>query len=221
MGGVSNHGESEDGGYVKYPRTFHLPWSPGRTSDDKVAADLSAITAAGEVVVTLKMDGEATTIYPDGHSHARSLTATPHPSRTQVRSLAAQVAPDLPPTFRVCGENVYAVHSIEYHDLPSHFLVYSIWDRDVALSWDEVQEWSELLDLSTVPVIYRGPMLDEAGLTALFEPFAGEHEGYVVRPAGRFTQGEFSDCVLKWVRASHVQTGTHWMSGPLRVNGLA
>ncbi len=43
--------------YVKYPRTHHLPWSPGIHADDRVLTDLSAFEGK-MVVVTEKLDGE-------------------------------------------------------------------------------------------------------------------------------------------------------------------
>ena len=64
----------------KYGRTYHLPQSPGVTSDDKVLRDLSVLAAAEEVIFTEKMDGENTTIYNDG-CHARSPDSGYHPSR--------------------------------------------------------------------------------------------------------------------------------------------
>ncbi len=42
---------------IKYPRTFHLPWSPGLTKDDKRIENLDGFIGR-EVVVTEKMDGE-------------------------------------------------------------------------------------------------------------------------------------------------------------------
>ena len=41
---------------AKYPRSFHLPWSPGGTSDDKRIADVSTLLAR-ELVITEKCDG--------------------------------------------------------------------------------------------------------------------------------------------------------------------
>lgn len=70
---------------IKYPRTLHLPWSLGRTSDDKVLSSMDHFSGR-EVVVTEKMDGENTTIYSDG-LHARSTTSQRHPSRSWVASL--------------------------------------------------------------------------------------------------------------------------------------
>lgn len=51
--------------YVKYPRTYHLPWSPGATDDDRVLTDeeLEANFSGRMVVATEKMDGENTTMY--------------------------------------------------------------------------------------------------------------------------------------------------------------
>jgi hypothetical protein len=40
----------------KYGRTYHLPISPGATSDDKVMLGLDGLMA-GDLVVTEKMDG--------------------------------------------------------------------------------------------------------------------------------------------------------------------
>lgn len=206
---------------TKYPRTLHHPSSPGVSGDDKVQHDLSALLAADEVVMTLKLDGEATSIYSDGYSHARSVTSSAHPSRDHIRALAAAVGTQLPHGWRLAGENVYAEHSIRYDDLPAHFLVYSIWDGNRCLSWDETVEWCELLDLHTVPVIYRGPMLDDNGLAKQFAPYADAHEGWVVRDGGEFAMRDFQTRLVKMVRRGHVQTDQHWMHGPMRVNGLA
>lgn len=43
--------------YIKYPRTFHLPWSLGATSDDKVLKNVDHFEGTC-VVITEKMDGE-------------------------------------------------------------------------------------------------------------------------------------------------------------------
>jgi len=63
----------------KYGRTYHLPISPGATSDDKVMLALDGLMA-GDLVVTEKMDGENTTIHRGG-SHPRSPDSRYHPSR--------------------------------------------------------------------------------------------------------------------------------------------
>lgn len=78
-----------------YPRTPHLPWSPGASADDVRVADLSGF-AGIEVVVTEKLDGENTTLYPDG-LHARSLDSAHHPARTAL----AWLPPDDPAIQRI------------------------------------------------------------------------------------------------------------------------
>lgn len=96
-----------------YPRTPHLPWSPGASSDDVRLTGrpgLAGLTGS-EVVVTEKMDGENTTLYADG-LHARSLDSAHHPSRARVEALQGRVGPRILAGWRICGENVFARHSI-------------------------------------------------------------------------------------------------------------
>lgn len=203
----------------KYPRTPHLPWSPGATSDDKWLRDFSVLES-NEVVITLKMDGENTTIYPDGYTHARSTTNSYHESREHISELAARIGADIPEGWHICGENMWAVHSIEYTDLGSLFKVFSIWDGPVNLDWDTTEEWSHLIGLDTVPVIYRGPWQGQDHLDEVFAPYSERHEGYVVRTAKGFDRDDFGTHMAKWVRKGHVQTDKHWAHGPIRRNGV-
>ena len=48
--------------YIKYPRTFHLPWSMGITKKDKVLDDAKHFRNK-RVIITPKFDGENTTLY--------------------------------------------------------------------------------------------------------------------------------------------------------------
>ena len=208
-------------GRVKYPRTRHLPTSPGASQDDVHLTDLRAL-AAGEVVLTEKMDGENTTIGP-GYVHARSVDSRAHESRTWVRSLAGRLRHEIPSGMRVCGENLYARHSIGYDRLPAYFLVFNIWQDDLCLDWDSTQEWADLLGLHCVPLLYRGPF---PGLERLWRSWAAardsEHsEGFVVRTAGAFRRDEFGTHLAKWVRPSHVRTDGHWMSAQVIPNQIA
>lgn len=224
---------------VKYPRTPHLPWSVSKTHDDEDIHDLTNFYEQ-EVVVTEKMDGECTTIYPDGTCHARSTDSQHHPSRSMVKALASQIGHEIPVGWRVCGENMYAYHSVIYTDLPSYFLVYGIYnEHDHCLSWKDTVETCAMLGLSTVPVLYTG-VWDEGLIRGLwtgkgrcptfeskitqpefpkdFEPC--DAEGYVVRLASEFPRASFSTCVAKYVRAAHVQTNSHWMKKPVVPNKL-
>lgn len=207
---------------VRYPRTYHLPWSPGATDDDRMLSDVRCFEGH-DVVVTAKMDGEQTTFYSDG-LHARSTDWSRHPSRSWVANLHAQVGWKIPPGWRVCGENLFARHSIHYRRLPTWFMVFSVWDeRNVCLSWAETVEWAALLDLSTVPVLYAGPW-DKQVVRGLYTPdFRGDElEGYVVRLAGSFAYSQFRRSVAKYVRAGHAGTRPHWWHGqPVVRNELA
>lgn len=203
---------------VKYPRTYHLPWSPGLTDDDRVMPDTSQLENS-QIVVTLKMDGEQTTIYSDGFSHARSIDSGSHPSRDWVKALAGQVGPQLPTGWRICGENLWAKHSILYHGLPSYFLVFSIWNGLTCLSWYETEEWAHLLDLHTVQRL-QGESFNT--LPSLGPAVASQgQEGYVVRVADSFHYRDFRTKVGKYVRAQHVHTHGHWMREQIVRNEIA
>lgn len=194
---------------IKYPRTWHLPWSPGKTKDDRVLADVACFQGR-EVIVTLKMDGENTSLYRDG-LHARSVDYSPHPSRDRIKALHAAMAHDIPEGFRICGENVFAKHSIHYRGLESYFYVFSIWNRSECLSWAETCIWSALFGFPTVPVLYRGPWNERAVRELAQTHFDGnEMEGYVVRVADAFRYRDFRSNVAKYVRSGHVQTSHHW-----------
>ncbi|MEM6293049.1 MAG: RNA ligase family protein [Myxococcota bacterium] len=165
-----------------------------------------------------KMDGENTTLYPD-HVHARSVDSRHHPSRNWVKALHGRIAFQIPKGWRLCGENLYAVHSIAYDDLPSYFLLFSIWDENNrCLDWDTTVEWAQLLEVPTVPVLYDG-VFDQAWFDA-FECDTHAHEGYVVRRAEGFEFDAFGTSVAKWVRKGHVQTDEHWMHKEVVPNGL-
>lgn len=204
---------------VKYPRTFHLPWSPGVASDDKMhsASEIEAMFSGQEVVVTEKLDGENTTIYANGETHARSLDSAGHASRDFVRGKAQEIGyAGLPAGYRLMGENLFAQHSIAYDALADFFVLFGVADeKNTALSWDEVCDWAALIGIPVAPVLYRGNY-DEKVLRGLY-PFqsrmgTGVAEGYVVRLACSFPMDSFEESVAKFVRKNHVQTDEHWMS---------
>ncbi|MEV0648356.1 RNA ligase family protein [Phytomonospora sp. NPDC050363] len=200
---------------VPYPRTPHLPWSPGFTADDLRAG--SVALEGREVVVTEKLDGENTTLYRDG-LHARSLDSGHHPSRARIKALHGRVGRLIPEGRRVCGENMFARHSIAYDDLDGHFYAFSVWDGDTCLDWDATVSFTRELGLPLPRVLYRGPY-DERLLRRL-KLDTDRVEGYVVRDACAFTLDGFGERVAKWVRARHVRTDTHWMHAEVVPNGL-
>ena len=206
---------------TKYPSTPHLPQSRSHTSDDSLLAGTSHLVGQ-PVVITEKLDGENATLYSH-HYHARSLDSRHHPSRDWIKSFWAARRNDIPEDLRVCGENLYARHSIAYDDLLSYFYGFSAWniDSNLCLSWAETLEWFDLLDIVPVPVLYQGPFSDAVVDRLIRSLDTSRHEGFVVRNAGAFRYEDFALNVAKWVRPKHVQTDTHWMHAELIPNGLA
>lgn len=205
--------------HVKYPRTYHLPSSPGCTKDDRMMED-DSVFKAKKVIVTLKMDGENTTMYRD-YVHARSLVFEPHPSRNWIKVIHSKISHEIPAGWRICGENLTAIHSIEYRDLPGYFMMFSIWnERNECLSWKETTEWAELLELPMVPTMFNG-FYDRDSIADCFKYYQKDHEGFVVRLAESFPYSAFRHSVGKYVRRDHVHTHGHWMREQVRFNGLA
>lgn len=199
--------------YVKYPRTYHLPWSPGKTEDDRTMKDLSMFEGK-RVIVTRKMDGENFSGYQT-YCHARSVDGRSHYTRDWAKNFWMQRSYELPEGWRVCAENLYAVHSIKYDDLPGYLLGFSIWNEyNRCLSWDDTVEWFGLLGMPIVPVLYDD-IWDEAKIKALYNEKTdlNTHEGYVVRIANGFDYRDFKTSVAKFVRANHVATAKHWFYG--------
>ncbi|MFJ6795192.1 RNA ligase family protein [Streptomyces sp. NPDC091268] len=199
-----------------YPRTPHLPWSPGASADDVRTSGLAGL-AGREVVVTEKLDGENTTLYADG-LHARSLDSGHHPSRAWVKGLQGRVGARIPAGWRVCGENLYARHSLAYEELDGWFYGFSVWDGERCLDWDRTVRFLNGLGIPSPRVLWRGTF-DERALRGLRLDTARQ-EGYVVRTAAGFPRADFGRCVAKWVRGGHVQTDTHWMYARVVTNGL-
>jgi hypothetical protein len=208
---------------TKYPHTPHLPWSPGFDAEEDMVLESTDQWTGTEVVITEKMDGEGTSMYRDNY-HARSTSYAPHPSRSRARAIWGTVRYDIPVGWKLCGENVSAVHSIKYTELPAYFLVFSIWDETMlALDWDSTEEWCGMLDLFTVPVLWRG-MWNEGKCREIIDGLdLTRQEGVVIRPAGRYDWDHIADkqgVMGKWVRRGHVTTDEHWMKKPVEWNIL-
>jgi len=216
---------------LKYPRTYHLPSSPGLQNDDRRLPSLAPFADA-RVIVTEKIDGEGTTMTP-ARTYPRSPDGRYHPSRDWMKAYHARRARDIPPGWRISGEYAYARHSIVYardlgNALPSYFLGFGVWDEtNSLLGWNQTIEIFDLLDIAPVPVLYDGPFDEKilAQIAASLDPIT--QEGFVIRvadpipyPSGRGDAGRFFRSVAKWVRKGHVQTDQHWLLAPVIPNEL-
>jgi hypothetical protein len=206
---------------VKYPRTFHFPFSLGATNDDRIAPDFDNLVGV-PIVITEKLDGENTCL------NARGVFARSHSAPTrnpwasylwQYWDMLNQQLQDL----ELFGESLFAVHSLTYTQLESYFYLFAIRQGEDWLSWEDVKFYAGLIDFPTVPVLFEGVVPTAQALQNLIEDLVKqpsklcdehigftEREGVVVRLQASFSNDAFPTSVLKWVRANHVQTDEHW-----------
>ena len=202
----------------KYPRSLHLPWSLGGTSDDKRAKDVAGLLGV-EIVITEKCDGSNLTYTRDA-VYARSHAGPPaHRSFDLAKATHARIAHQIPRGLSVFCEYCYAVHSIVYEALPGYSLLFAVRDDEARTfwDWDLTVALAVELNLPTVPLLFRGEVSKEGELVALTERLAkepsvwgGKREGLVVRLASSFAEADFGKSLAKWVRKDHVQTDEHW-----------
>lgn len=200
----------------KYNRTYHLPWSPGTTSDDRIAKSIDSILGI-DIVITEKLDGENTGMTKDGvyaRSHAEFTTSN---WSKEVRQLHQLIKNDLSEDVFLFGENMEGIHSIEYSNLESYFYIFGVRDNNIWIPWESVEEYSYILDIPTVPVLYKGIINSEKELRSIVDDLVskpstlgGLREGIVIRNADMFHNDDFSTNIFKWVRKDHVQTDIHW-----------
>jgi len=202
--------------YIKYPRTYHLPWSCSITKDDRVMPSTKFFIGQ-EIIVLEKMDGENTTMYSN-YIHFRSINSRNHISRSWIKNFHTKFAYKIPDNYRICGENLHYKKSIKYNELTNFFLGFSIWNKNTCLSWDETIEWFDLIGINSVPIIYRGVYNEK-----LIKDLPIDEnicEGYVVRVIDSFLLEDFKFKVGKYVRKNHVKTHTHWMRSKLIKNSM-
>lgn len=202
----------------KYGRTFHLPFSKGFTSDDKVLKGVDQFKNRN-VVITEKMDGENCTIHSGG-THARSMDGKYHPSRDWVKAFAANISLKLDDNERIVGEYLYAKHSIGYDNLETYFMGFA-WSVDgIFQSWEMTKLLFEEYEIKTVPVLYEGMFYDGLFEETISKLNLETQEGFVIRLEDAFGEDEMHLKMGKFVREKHVQTDKHWMFAEMVKNGL-
>jgi len=199
---------------TKYHRTYHLPWSFLK-KDDKRLYDLS-IFEGKDIAVNVKMDGENTSVYPDGIIHARSLDSQHNYTRDWIKRMASILRFDIPENHRFVFENVNYYHAIEYKELQSYAFLLSIWHGDTRISYDESKEYAALLDLVMPEELYRGPF-DAKILESIANTMdLDKNEGYVVTTTEPVHVSDIHNNIAKFVRNNHVQPNqagedVHWL----------
>lgn len=211
----------------KYGRTYHYPFSPGTTSDDRIQHDYwEHLQKIPLLVHTEKLDGENNCLSRLGvfaRSHAAPTTSQWTES---IRRFWQSIKNDLG-TLEIFLENLYAVHSIEYQNLDHHFYVFAVREHDQWLSWEETKYYAAMLDLPVVPEIkvfpppvdrmaFEKEVLAIASGSGALCPHDAQQgqpvtmEGIVTRDATGYPVNAFSQHVFKYVRKGHVKTDEHW-----------
>lgn len=210
----------------KYGRTYHYPFSPGTTSDDRINSeyweDLSEVT---EIVHTEKLDGENTCLNQYGVFARSHAAPTRHPWAGYLKERWNSIRNDLG-ELEVFGENLYAIHSIRYEALEHHFFVFAIRVLDRWLSWEEVKFYAGLLDFPVAPELRRvqptnrdkfeeeiSTIVTQQSAFSSVDVHTNEPcrmEGIVSRNVAEFATQHFRQNVFKYVRKDHVKTDEHW-----------
>ena len=208
---------------MKYPRTYHLPWSPGATSDDKRLQDGWFDFYKGkEVVFTEKLDGENTAMtHYDVYARSHGAPTRSPWSRNlwdPSDGLYWKIKQSIGPNETIYGENLYGEHSIHYDCLSDYWHMFAVNDGDVWYSWDEVKEFAKMLDVPYVPELKRCVLREEGEVKEIIDEIMEStsyyglcgKEGVVMRTVEGFPIVDFPKHVCKYVRANHVQTDEHW-----------
>jgi len=211
----------------KYGRTYHYPFSPGTTSDDRIQHDYwDNIQQIPTLIHTEKLDGENNCLSRYGVFARSHVAPTTSPWTASLRRFWQLVKHDLG-DLEFFMENLYATHSIAYRKLEHHFYVFGIREHGRWLSWEETEFYAKLIDLPTVPLLkteqtpvdqkqFETEILTLVAGRGVFDPFdvydnkETTMEGIVSRSAAGYQADAFAQNVFKYVRKGHVKTDEHW-----------
>ncbi len=210
----------------KYGRTFHYPFSPGTTSDDRINHDYwSDLQSIEQIVHTEKLDGENTCLNQYGVFARSHAAPTRHPWANYLKERWHLIKNELG-DLEIFGENIYAIHSIKYLEIEHHFYVFAIRHLDKWLSWEEVKFYAALLDFPIVPELKMQKPNDQKFLEKTILNFVNQPsvfqsldihtreectmEGIVSRNVNEYLVKDFKKNVFKYVRKDHVKTDAHW-----------
>lgn len=208
---------------MKYPRTYHVPFSPGATKDDKKLKDGWFEYYRGkQIILTEKLDGENSCLCQRGVFARSHATETRSPWSINLwgnDGLYWKVKGFIDDDLYVFGENLYGEHSIHYNNLKDYFHIFACYNetRNKWWSWEDVRFTANVMEVPTVPVLWKGIAESEDQIRELIyqamnmpSMYGETKEGVVMRITGEFDGDDFPNYVCKYVRANHVQTDEHW-----------
>ena len=206
----------------KYPRTYHLPWSPGSTNDDKkLKPGWFEYYKGKEIVITEKLDGSNISMSEHGICERSTSQESRQPWLRNIwdpsDGLYWRIKQYIGEDETIFGENLYGEHSIHYNKLTDYFHLFAANDLITWYSWDDVKMLADIMKIPHVPELWRGVVSDENSLKTLVDFYTKEpsiygdtREGVVIRITDLFPIEDFPKYVCKWVRPNHVQTDEHW-----------
>ena len=121
---------------TKYPRSLHFPFSPGTTSDDRISDDYSFLENR-DIVITEKLDGQNDMICKGGVYARSHATFTEHSWDRPIWEVQKRIKHILSEDEHIFGENMYAIHSLEYKKLISPYYIFGVRVKGEWVSWDE------------------------------------------------------------------------------------
>lgn len=210
----------------KYGRTWHYPFSPGTTSDDRINHHYwNDVANIKHILHTEKLDGENNCLSKHGVFARSHATPTVSPWTAKLRERWDGIKNDLG-ELEIFGENLYAIHSIEYQKLECYYFVFAIRYLDKWLSWEETKHYAALLDFPVVPELsivkpleqseFENEILSLTKESSVFESIDTQtlkpctREGIVSRNMEEYAVEDFQHHVFKYVRKGHVKTDEHW-----------
>lgn len=215
---------------TKYGRTYHYDFSQGTTSDDRINTNwCNEIQLFDTIIHTEKLDGENTCLSELGVFARSHAAPTLHPWADHLKIRQSMIKYDLKENnLEIFGENLYAIHSIIYPKLESHFYVFGIRVLDKWLSWEETKWYANFFDFPVVPELLvqdtkdteliKTKVLELCSQPSVFESIQNgteplmncTREGVVSRNIESYDVDKFAQNVFKIVRKNHVQTDAHW-----------
>jgi hypothetical protein len=186
-----------------------------------------------DVVVTVKYDGSSISLYNDGTFHSRSIQSSrQHDSNDYLHSWWANklytdnyvILHNKWPNLRLVGENMYTTHTIQYNNLEDVFLLHSAWNGTTCLSWDDTLTICTLLNITPVPVLYKG-IYDETKVKSFntLDRYRDDIvEGYIVRNSDEYLYNDSNYNIAKFVSSRFViKDDKHWALNGIRRNNIS
>ena len=217
---------------LKAPRIYHLPWSEVMSKDDKTIKHNNMFNGK-DVIVTVKYDGSSISLYNDGTFHSRSIQSSrQHDSNDYLHSWWANklytdnyvILHNKWPNLRLVGENMYTTHTIQYNNLEDVFLLHSAWNGTTCLSWDDTLTICTLLNITAVPVLYKG-IYDETKVKSFntLDRYRDDIvEGYIVRNSDEYLYNDSNYNIAKFVSSRFViKNDKHWALNGIRRNNVS